>query len=87
MDSPDINEKVRHEMRRFREALPRLLELYPGKWVVFRGGEVQSLHESSADAHKAGVERFGLFGGQVIARVAAEEPRLISASAIFSHRI
>lgn len=81
MDTPDINEKVRQEMGRFRHALPGLMATHQGRWVVFKDGQVHSSHETSAEAHRAGVQAFGVFGGQVIARVAAEEPRPISAGA------
>lgn len=79
MSAPaDINEPVRQEMKRFREALPRLLKgPYAGKWVVFKDGDVRTAHETAAEAHKAGARALGIFGGQVIAQVVEEKPLII----------
>ena len=48
-------------------SLPRLKPLYADRWVVFRDGEVASVHDSEEDAYRAGLARFGRQGGHVIA--------------------
>lgn len=83
MDETDINAKVRGEMARFREALPELLNRIPGKWIVFKDGQVHGAFDVSVDAHQAGVRLFGRLGGQVIAQVVEETPKPINAVAMF----
>jgi hypothetical protein len=65
-------ERVRQEMRRFEASLPRLLPLYADRWVVFREGEVVSVHDTEELAYRAGLQRFGRHGGHVIAQVAEQ---------------
>ena len=55
-------ERVRQEMRRFEASLPRLLPLYADRWVVFRDGEVVSVHDTEELAYRAGLQRFGRHG-------------------------
>jgi hypothetical protein len=76
-------ERVRQEMRRFEASLPRLLPLYADRWVVFRDGEVVSVHDTEELAYRAGLQRFGRHGGQVIAKVA--EQRAVPLSAIVTY--
>jgi hypothetical protein len=70
----DPRDAVREEMDRFIAALPKLLREIPGKWVVFREGKVQSIHEDQDSAYVAGRRMFGSHGGQVIAQVAEIRP-------------
>jgi hypothetical protein len=81
------NAAVRDEMACFRAALPELLRgEHAGRWIVFREGRVCSAHDSSDAAYRAGVEAFGIFGGQVIVRVEVEVPRYVSARHAFGVR-
>jgi hypothetical protein len=77
-------ERVRQEMRRFEASLPRLMPLYAGRWVVFRDGNVVSVHDTEELAYRAGLETFGRHGGHVIARVA--EPRVVPLSAAVAYQ-
>ena len=76
-------DRVREEMGRFREALPRLLSELEGRWVVFRDGEVVSVHDDEEQAYIAGMERFGPDGGQVIALVVPERVVPVSAAVLY----
>lgn len=79
-------ERVHEEMRRFKASLPRLKPLYAGRWVVFRDGEVVSVHDSEEDAYRAGLEEFGRQGGHVIARVADQTAVPLSAAVVYQKR-
>ena len=68
-DAAAIRDRVFGESERFRAALPTLLPLYPDKWVVFRDGEVHSVHETSEEAYVAALARFGPDGAFVIRAV------------------
>lgn len=59
LESQNMNtaERVRQEMRRFEASLPRLLPLYADRWVVFRDGEVVSVHDTEELAYLAGLQR------------------------------
>ena len=61
--------KVLDETRRFRAALPSLLDRHAGQWVVFKDGVVASVHASMDDAYRAGLRAFGPQGGHVVDRV------------------
>ncbi len=76
--------RVLQETLRFREALPALLVEHAGKWVVFKGGQVQSVHETEDEAYRAGLEKFGRDGGQVIALVIEQRPAPVTAGALFN---
>lgn len=65
---------VLEESERFYEALPDLITTHAGRWVVFKGGEVVSDHDTEEEAYADGVERFGVDGGQVVAQVETAEP-------------
>jgi len=78
------SERVLQETLRFRAALPDLLKTHPGKWVVFRDGEVKSVHETEEEAYKAGLEKFGRDGGQVVAPVVEQPPIPITAGVLFN---
>ena len=73
-------------MRRFEASLPRLKPLYADRWVVFREGEVVSVHDSEEDAYRAGLAKFGRQGGQVIARVADQIAVPLSAAVVYQKR-
>jgi hypothetical protein len=79
-----VAEKVLQETLRFRAAFPKLLKEHPGKWVVFKDGKVQSVHENEADAYRAGLEKFGREGGQVIAPVVEQKPAPVTAGVMFN---
>ncbi len=55
-------ERVRQEMRRFEASLPRLKPLYADRWVVFRDGDVVSVHDTEELAYRAGLAQFGRHG-------------------------
>jgi hypothetical protein len=76
-------EKVHEEMQRFRAELPRLLTEMKGKWVVFRDGQVQSVHDTEEAAYSAGLSKFGREGGHVVAQVAEEHPIPLNAGVVF----
>ena len=79
-------ERVRQEMRRFEASLPRLLPLYADRWVVFRDGEVVSVHDTEELAYRAGLQRFGRHGGHVIAKVAEQHAVPLSATVTYLTR-
>lgn len=79
-------ERVRQEMRRFEASLPRLLPLYADRWVVFRDGEVVSVHDTEELAYLAGLQRFGRRGGHVIAKVAEQRAVPLSAAVTYLPR-
>ena len=81
--SESVAEKVLQETLRFRAALPELLKGHSGKWIVFKDGEVQSVHDTAEEAHRAGLEKFGREGGHVVAPVVEEKPAPITASVLF----
>ena len=79
-------ERVRQEMRRFEASLPRLLPLYADRWVVFRDGDVVSVHDTEELAYLAGLQRFGRHGGHVIAKVAEQRAVPLSAAVTYLPR-
>ena len=79
-------ERVRQEMRRFEASLPRLLPLYADRWVVFRDGEVVSVHDTEELAYLAGLQRFGRHGGHVIAKLAEQRAVPLSAAVTYLPR-
>jgi hypothetical protein len=78
------SDRVLQETLRFREALPELLKTHRGKWVVFRDGEVKSVHDTEEEAYTAGLAAFGRDGGQVIAPVVEQPPVPITAGVLFN---
>lgn len=76
-------ERVLAEMGRFHAALPDLLTTIPGKWVVFRGGLVHSVHDDEDSAYAAGIEAFGVDGGHVVAPVEEVHPIPVTARILF----
>lgn len=79
-------QRVLDESKRFRARLPELVPRYDGRWVVFLDGDVKDDFEGEEEAYVAAVRRFGVNGGFVIARVAADasEPIAISATLFFA---
>ena len=75
--------KVLEETKRFWAVLPELLKTIPGRWVVFKDGVVVADYATGSEAHRAGIERFGLDGGQVIAPVKPNIPIPISAGSLY----
>jgi hypothetical protein len=61
--------RVFAEVRRFRSALPALLPIHEGKWVLFRDGQVQGLHATEDEAFVAAFDRFGTEADHIIAQV------------------
>lgn len=80
------SDKVRAEMALFRAALPRLLQELPGRWVVFRDGQVQSVHDDESAAFSEGLRRFGREGGHIVAQVAEERVVPLHAGVVFGIR-
>ncbi len=78
-----IAEEVLAETKRFRQELPQLLKRYPGRWVVFKNGAVDSDHPDERSAYRAALEKYGPQGGYVVAPVAATGPTPISAGVAF----
>lgn len=76
-------ERVLQETLRFRAALPELLAKYPGKWVVFKDGKVDSVHDTEELAYTSALRAFGREGGMVVAQVVAQDPRPITAGVMF----
>lgn len=83
LDRNAILARVAKESERFRAEIPQLLAQYGGKWVVFRDGTVVSVHPDEESAYLAGLQRFGLGGGHVVAVVREPEPVLLSAAVAF----
>ena len=75
-----VRQRVLAEAARFRAKLPQLLPRYAEQWVVFRDDEVISAHATEEEAYVAGLERFGLDGGHVIAIVREPEDVVLSAA-------
>jgi len=71
------------ETRRFRAALPYLLESHKGCWVVFKNGAVASTHESQDEACEAGLAAFGPHSPHVIDRV--EQKSAVHVSAAYAY--
>jgi len=84
MSIADTAERVRQEMRRFEASLPRLMPLYADRWVVFRDGDVVSVHDDEEAAYRAGIAKFGRHGGHVVAQVA--EQRVVPLSAAIAYQ-
>ena len=76
VDLAEVRARVRAESARLRAKLPALLPLYTDQWVVFRDGEVVSVHVTDEEAYVAGLERFGPRGGHIIAQI--REPEIIT---------
>lgn len=73
-----VRERVFVESRQFRAMLSTLIPEYGGKWVVFRDGQVQSVHDTEDEAFVAGLQRFGADGAFIIPQVREVEPVLMS---------
>jgi hypothetical protein len=73
-------DRVKEEMARFEAALPGLLQTVRGRWVVFRDGNVVSIHDDARTAYEDGLRRFGPAGGHVVAPV--EETQTIPITAL-----
>ncbi len=79
----DLMSRVLAETRRFRDALPALLESHAGQWVVFKDGAVRSVHDSMEEAYRAGIRCFGPTGGQVVDRVVPRRATPATAGVVF----
>lgn len=78
-----VRQRVLAEAERFRAKLPQLLPHYAEQWVVFRDDEVISTHATEEEAYVAGLKRFGLDGGHVVAVVREPENVVLSAAVAF----
>lgn len=77
------DEKVLEETKLFRAALPELLRKHRGKWVVFLGGEVKSVHDDELGAYSEAVLKYGTDGGYVVAPVIETTTTPITAGVLF----
>lgn len=78
-----VSERVLEETKRFRAALPGLLETHRGKWVVFKDGAVRGIHDDEKAAYEAAVKEFGSGAGYVIAPVTETHPTPVTAAVLF----
>lgn len=78
-----LERTILKESQMFREMLPSLLPSYAGKWVLFRDGGVVSVHATETDAYQAGVSKFGVEGGFVVAQVIETGPMPINVAVTF----
>lgn len=78
-----VSEKVLEETMLFRAALPELLKTHPGKWVVFKDGQVRSVHDDEAHAYESAVKAFGPGSGYVIAPVEETHSTPVTAAVMF----
>jgi hypothetical protein len=60
-----------------------LKPLYADRWVVFRDGEVVSVHDSEEEAYRAGLAKFGRQVGHVVAKVADQVTVPLSAAVVY----
>ncbi len=79
----DIFASVLEETLRFRKALPQLMKAYAGQWVVFREGEVTSVHPSEDDAYRAGMRAFGRHGSYIVDRVERKHAVPLTAAVVY----
>lgn len=79
----DVKDKVKAEMERFRAALPALLAVMPGRWVVFHAGAVESQHDNEDAAYVHAVKVLGREAGFVVAKVEEERPQPLTARHAF----
>ena len=76
-------DRVAEQFKLFEAALPALLTTASaGRWVVFLDG-VQGTFATESEAHSAGLDRFGIDGGFVVARVEHHEPAWLTAAYAF----
>jgi hypothetical protein len=79
----DVASKVLKETKRFHQALPELLEIHAGRWIVFLDGEVKGTFDSEDAAYAKAVQRFGKDGGFVVAQIVEVTPTPVSAGVLF----
>jgi hypothetical protein len=79
----DLHQRVLEETKRFWAVLPKLLETIPGRWVVFKDGVVHGDYATHEEALDAGINQFGLDGGEVIAPVRPNIPVVLSAGSLY----
>ena len=72
---------VMAEALRFRSMIPTLMPVHRDRWVVFREGQVHSVHATEEEAFVAGLDRFGPLGGHIVAVVRPVEPIALSGTA------
>jgi hypothetical protein len=74
-----VEKRVLDEKQLYRRQLPDLLSKFPGKWVVFREGGVQAVHDDLDGAYREALRRYGPLGGFVVTQVREERAETIPA--------
>ena len=70
-----VQDGLAAEMTRYERRLPELLaSTNCGRWVVFKDGAVQSVHEGGYEAWRTGTRQFGFGASFVVSRVQQREP-------------
>ena len=68
----DTQFKVSQQAKKFREELPTLLLEHGDEWALYLDGVIE-FFDSMSDAYSAGLKRFGIEGGFVVAQVKAQQ--------------
>ena len=71
-------DKVRHESELFRASLSELLKTVPGRWVIFKDGQVQGDFLTEKEAYDEAIVRFGPSGGFLVSLVQREVPGFLT---------
>lgn len=79
----ELFSNVLEETHRFRAALPELLAIYAGKWVVFEGGRVISVHQCEDDAYRTGMLQYGRQGSYIVDRVERKRATPLTAAVVY----
>ncbi|MFT5431362.1 MAG: hypothetical protein ACI9OJ_002057 [Myxococcota bacterium] len=79
----EMYRQILEESRRFRAALPDLLQRHAGQWVVFHHGQVTSVHADADDAYREGMTRFGPDCSYVVDRVERQSAVPLTAGVVY----
>ena len=79
----DLYALVLEETKRFRAALPQLLEEHAGAWVVFMNGRVASVHDDHDAAYRAGLAEYGPDATYVVDRVELKRAVPLTAGVLY----
>ena len=79
----EVYRAVLEESRRFRAALPNLLERHAGQWVVFSDGQVSSVHADADTAYREGMMRFGPDASYVVDQVVRQAAVPLTAGVLY----
>lgn len=85
MPGRSVAERVLADTLKMEKMMPALMERIPGKWIVFRDGEMRSWHRSIEAAFAAAIKKYGVHGAFVISRVEPVKPKRIT-GAVFARR-